>query len=87
MTASKEKQQEIANKINEIEKAKDANKVKDKKELIELINATVSSELRNPLSSLIGLIDQLKTLIDELKSKLSDDKCSELIFKIGKMQL
>ena len=42
--------------------------IKERESILQLINATVSHELRNPLSAIISQVTQLKVLLDYLKS-------------------
>ena len=48
------------------------NKVKAEKSFLALINAAVSHELRNPLSSLIGQIEQIQDYFESFKLILND---------------
>ena len=41
------------------------NEVKAEQEFVTMINATISHELRNPLNSLVGQINQLQNMIKE----------------------
>jgi signal transduction histidine kinase len=48
--------------------------VKAEKSFLALINAAVSHELRNPLSSLIGNIESIQNYFESFKTILSEIK-------------
>ena len=61
------------------------NKVKAKKQFLEIINATVSHELRNPLSSLVGqalLMDQFLNQFKEILAMVKDKQLKRQMIEI-----
>ena len=73
--------------LSELKNNYQFNQFKSKNELLSMINACVSHELRNPLNSIIAtniekkhLYIQLKALLN--KSEINKDSCLEILKKL-----
>ena len=61
--------------------------VKSEHSFLELINAAVSHELRNPLSSLIGQVESMQDFFQNLRSVINEIKESPAVVeKLSKIQ-